>query len=322
MLPINNHPKKKFIIAIFTFVIIVLSLHAIILWSLLFIKMPTIQPKKTQKPIKINLVAINNKPIKKPIKRPTPKTIKKSITKPKIKNSLKPKLSVKKPKTAQKKLTQPIKTEKQKIIVKKKPSLKKQTVKKAMPQKEIPQVKKVIKVEKNAKTQPQISQVSKKVIAKNNPQKQVQTEIKQNDKINKLAKNTAKINNNFSEKQTQSPIIKEKINSKKTDNKNKNIANKPYNFSNSEIQWKKQPILTLPNKITDRIRQKKTYTVTVKAKVDSKGNIISLKKIKSCGNGRIDKQALKSAKQAKFIPFKRNGVSVSGNVIFSLIYHL
>ncbi len=314
MISITKQQNKKLLIISILSVISVILLHVF----LLTLKMPTIQAKKTQKPIKINLVHI-----KKPIKKPTAKTIKKSVVKPKIKNTAKPKLSVKKTKTTQKKLTQPIKkittkTEKPKIIIKKKLNLKKQTLKKAMIKKEMPQAKPIIKTKQ--KPQLQIPQKTKKVITKNNQQKQ-------SNKINKLAKNNAKKNNTSSVKQSQTPIFNKKNNSanqikNNTKTKDKNIAKNSYNFSNSEIQWKKQPILTLPNKITDRIRQKKTYIVTVKAKVDNKGNIISLQKIKSCGNGRIDKQALKSAKQAKFIPFKRNGVAVSGNVIFSLIYHL
>ncbi len=108
MITIKKENQKLLIVGILS-VFSVILLHVF----LLTLKMPIIQPKKTQKTIKINLVTINNKPIKKV----TTKTIKKSITKPKIKNTPKEKFTEKKSKTTQKKLTQVKKTEKQKITL-------------------------------------------------------------------------------------------------------------------------------------------------------------------------------------------------------------
>ncbi len=329
---ITTNNKKLRLVTILV-IISVIVLHGF----LLMLKMPIFPTKKIQKLIEIEIVT-NKEPSEKKVK----KSKIQAKTQPKITNTPKAKLPINSVKTVQKKLT----VENPEAIVKKhtikQEIIKKETVKTQAINKKVLKkqtinkqtINKPIQTKTTAKIQNKISKNTKPSAnnkQQNKPQAKITESIKQKNSGD-FAKQTIIENSTLSKeisikedkdtKKVNNTTQINDINENKQNSHSQNITNKTYNFSNAEIQWKKQPILTLSSKITDKIRKKGTYTVTVKAKVNKSGSIINLQKIKSCGNGRIDKQAIKSAKQAKFIPFKRNGVAVRGNVIFSLIYHL
>lgn len=94
--------------------------------------------------------------------------------------------------------------------------------------------------------------------------------------------------------------------------------NKVADFSAGEIDWVKKPVHKFPDNVQANARQ--VFEVTLKLLIDKKGYIESISIAKSSGNTVIDNTAKSQTRYGRVTPFAPNGVTVKGNVNYTVIY--